>query len=95
MPPGRTTSVTTLTRGEVWHVRFDPAVGADMQKTRPAVVISVDEVGILPLRIIVPIMEWQTAFANRLTPGLIRGSFASTTLTHTLDWFCSSSVTFP
>ena len=62
--------MTTPTRGEVWHVRFDPAVGAEMQKTRPAVVISVDEVGILPLRIIVPITGWQTAFANR--PWLVR-----------------------
>lgn len=87
--------MTTPARGEVWHVRFDPAVGAEIQKTRPAVVISVDEVGVLPLRIIVPITGWQTAFANRPAPGLIRGSFASTTLTHTLDWFCSSPVTFP
>ena len=62
--------MTTPTRGEVWDVRFDPAVGAEMQKTLPAVVVSVDEVGILPLRSIVPITGWQTAFANR--PWLVR-----------------------
>ncbi len=27
-------------RGEVWNVKFDPAVGAEIQKVRPAVVIS-------------------------------------------------------
>jgi len=29
-------------RGEVWLVAFDPAVGGEMQKTRPAVVLSND-----------------------------------------------------
>ncbi len=37
-------------RGEVWMVDFDPAVGAEIRKLRPAVVISVDAVGRLPLR---------------------------------------------
>jgi mRNA interferase MazF len=27
-------------RGEVWWVAFDPAVGGEMQKTRPAVIVS-------------------------------------------------------
>lgn len=29
-------------RGEVWWVAFDPSVGSEIQKTRPAVVISND-----------------------------------------------------
>ena len=29
-------------RGEVWLVDFDPAVGAEIQKLRPAVVITMD-----------------------------------------------------
>ncbi|MGC2447559.1 MAG: type II toxin-antitoxin system PemK/MazF family toxin [Candidatus Sulfotelmatobacter sp.] len=29
-------------RGEVWWVSFDPSVGGEIQKTRPAVVISND-----------------------------------------------------
>jgi mRNA interferase MazF len=36
-------------RGEIWLVDFDPAVGAEVQKVRPAVVISVDTIGSLPL----------------------------------------------
>lgn len=45
----------TPDRGEVWLVDFDPAVGAEMQKVRPALVISVDSVGRLPLRMVVPL----------------------------------------
>jgi mRNA interferase MazF len=48
----------TPKRGEVWTVRFDPAVGAEIQKVRPAVVIGVDSVGRLPLKIVVPITDW-------------------------------------
>ncbi len=29
-------------RGEVWWVSFDPSVGGEIQKTRPAIVISND-----------------------------------------------------
>ena len=36
-------------RGEIWLVDFDPAVGAEIQKVRPAVVISLDAIGRLPL----------------------------------------------
>lgn len=51
-------------RGEVWNVRFDPAVGAEIQKVRPAVVLSTDSVGRLPLKIVVPITDWKPAYAQ-------------------------------
>src|ERR1043165_4736925 len=54
----------TPKRGEVWNVRFDPAVGAEIQKVRPAVVISMDTVGRLPLKIVVPITDWKPAFGS-------------------------------
>ena len=31
-----------MRRGEVWWVTFDPAVGSEIQKTRPAVILSND-----------------------------------------------------
>jgi mRNA interferase MazF len=49
-------------RGEIWNVRFDPATGAEIQKTRPAVVVSIDEVGRLPLAIVVPVTDWKTRY---------------------------------
>jgi mRNA interferase MazF len=49
-------------RGEVWHVEFDPSRGAEIRKTRPAIVLNVATAGRLPLRVIVPITEWHPAF---------------------------------
>ena len=51
-------------RGEVWLVNFDPGVGGEMRKHRPAVVISVDSIGRLPLRLVVPITDWKAPFAT-------------------------------
>ena len=31
-----------MTRGEVWWVEFDPSVGTEIRKTRPAVIVSND-----------------------------------------------------
>ena len=51
-------------RGEIWLVDFDPAVGAEIRKLRPALVISVDTIGRLPLRMIVPITDWKAQYAQ-------------------------------
>lgn len=32
-----------MNRGEVWWVRFDPSIGGEIRKTRPAVIISNDK----------------------------------------------------
>jgi len=40
-------------------VDFDPSVGAEIQKVRPTLVISVDSVGRLPLRLVVPLTDWK------------------------------------
>ncbi len=31
-----------MNRGEVWWVSFDPSIGGEISKTRPAVVVSID-----------------------------------------------------
>ena len=51
-------------RGEVWRIRFDPAVGDEIKKVRTAVVISENAVGRLRLKIVAPITEWKSQFAN-------------------------------
>src|SRR5438128_9772106 len=51
-------------RGEIWLVDFDPAVGAEIQKVRPAVVVSMDTIGRLPLRLVVPITDWKPQYAS-------------------------------
>ncbi|MFN7565567.1 MAG: type II toxin-antitoxin system PemK/MazF family toxin [Microcystis sp.] len=50
-------------RGEIWLVNFDPTVGAEIKKLRPAVVISSDSVGKLPIKLIAPITDWKTYFS--------------------------------
>jgi mRNA interferase MazF len=50
------------TRGELWLVNFDPSVGSEVKKKRPAVVLSIPQIGKLPLRIIVPITEWKERY---------------------------------
>ena len=51
-------------RGEVWEINFDPSIGSEIKKKRPAVVISADAIGRLPLRIVVPITEWKPRYAE-------------------------------
>jgi mRNA interferase MazF len=52
----------TPSRGEIWLVDFDPAVGAEIQKVRPALVISLDSIGRLPLRLVVPLTDWKPQY---------------------------------
>jgi len=40
-------------RGEVWWVSFDPSIGGEIQKTRPAVVVSNDSANTALNRVIV------------------------------------------
>ena len=53
-------------RGEVWDIDFDPTLGSEIEKTRPAVVVSIDNIGILPIKIVVPITKWKTEFLGRI-----------------------------
>ncbi len=65
-------------RGEVWDLNFDPTIGAEIQKIRPAVVISSDRVGHLPIKLVAPITGWQNRFLRnvwhvRIEPSGING----------------------
>jgi mRNA interferase MazF len=53
-------------RGEVWLVDLDPTVGAELKKIRPAVVISSDAVGRLPIKLVAPITDWKDHFARNI-----------------------------
>ncbi len=57
-------------RGEIWWVNFDPTVGAEIQKIRTAAVLSLDSIGKLPLRIVVPITGWDVKFDDN--PWLVK-----------------------
>jgi mRNA interferase MazF len=55
-----------MKRGEVWWVQFDPALGSEVQKTRPAVVVSNDAANRNLARVIVMPLTSSTA---RVYPG--------------------------
>ena len=53
-----------MKRGDIWRINLDPSIGAEIRKTRPALILSVDAIGALPLRVVVPITEWKDKFAH-------------------------------
>lgn len=53
-------------RGEIWRVDFDPTVGSEIRKARPAVVVSLDAADRLPVKLVAPITGWNPGFANNL-----------------------------
>ena len=55
-------STMIICRGEVWDVKLDPTVEAEIQKTRPCIVISSDRMGRLPLRVVIPTTGWKDHF---------------------------------
>ncbi len=59
-----------MQRGEIWLINLDPTVGAEIKKTRPAVIVNDDAIGRLPLRVIVPITDWKDRYA--LAPWMVK-----------------------
>lgn len=51
-----------MKRGEIWLLNFDPTIGSEISKTRPAVIISDDAIGVLPLKIVVPLTDWKDRY---------------------------------
>ena len=61
-----TTSSQVPERGDVWLVSFDPTIGSEIRKTRPAVVVSSDAVGRLPVKLVAPVTDWKPHYSNNL-----------------------------
>ena len=59
-----------MQRGEIWLVNLDPTIGSEIRKTRPAVIVSSDLVGMLPLKVIVPFTEWKDRYDR--APWMVR-----------------------
>jgi mRNA interferase MazF len=76
-----------MLRGQVWLIHLNSTVGAETQQTHPAVIVNDDGVGALPLRVVVPLIEWKdhymvAAWMVKLDPttdnGLTQTSAADT-----------------
>ena len=53
-----------MNQGDIWLINLSPTVGAEMTKTRPCVIISSNEIGILPLKVIAPIIDYKPHYSS-------------------------------
>ncbi len=59
-----------MRKGEIWLINLDPTIGAEIRKTRPAVIVSEDAIGVLPLCVIVPLTDRKDRYG--VAPWMIR-----------------------
>lgn len=59
-----------MKQNEVWLLNLDPTIGAEIKKTRPAIIVSDNSLGKLPLKIIVPITDWKERY--EIAPWMIK-----------------------
>ena len=71
---GSESATAPPTRGEVWLVRLPRAVGAELQRVRPAVIVNSPAFDAVPVRIIVPLTTWLAEFTGSSNKLLIEAS---------------------
>jgi len=59
-----------MKQGEIWLINLEPTLGAEIKKTRPAIIVNDDTLGRLPLKVIVPITEWKESYG--VAPWMIK-----------------------
>ena len=67
-----------IEQAEIWLINLDPTVGAEIAKSRPCIVVNHNEIGILPLKTVVPVTDWKARYQEypwmlRLDPDDING----------------------
>jgi len=72
---------------DIFLVDLNPTIGAEMQKTRPCIIVSNQDLGVLPLKIVVPLIghkeihndkSWLVAVNPNELNGLSKVSTADT-----------------
>ncbi len=51
-----------MKQSDIWLINLDPTIGAEIKKTRPAIIVNDNSVGRLPLKIIVPLTDWKDRY---------------------------------
>lgn len=59
-----------MKQNEIWPINLEPTEGAEIKKTRPAVIVSDNALGGLPLKIIVPLTDWKDHYS--IAPWMVR-----------------------
>ncbi|MEB2774204.1 type II toxin-antitoxin system PemK/MazF family toxin [Algoriphagus sp. D3-2-R+10] len=72
-----------MRQGEVWLVDFAPKIGQEIDKKRPALIVNHDSMGILQLKVVVPITDagkvikdWHIKLSPTDSNGLTKVSLA-------------------
>ncbi len=59
----------SMKQSEIWLINLDPTIGAEIKKTRPAIVVNDNSLGKLPLKIIVPLTDWKERY--KIAPWMV------------------------
>ena len=59
-----------MKQGEIWLVSLDPTIGAEIKKTRPAIIVNDNSLGKLPLKVIVPLTDWKKRY--EIAPWMVK-----------------------
>ena len=59
-----------MKQNEIWLIDLEPTIGAEIKKTRPAIIVNDDALGRLPLKIIVPLTDWKENYA--IAPWMVK-----------------------
>jgi len=59
-----------MKQGEIWLINLDPTIGAEIKKTRPAIIVNDNAIGKLPLKIIVPLTDWKDKY--EIAPWMVK-----------------------
>ena len=53
-----------MKQGSVWQVNLDPTVGSEIKKSRPCIILNSDKIGKLSLKVIAPITDFKSNYAQ-------------------------------
>lgn len=59
-----------MKQGEIWLISFNPTIGSEIRKTRPAIIVNDNQLGKLPLKIIVPLTDWKDRYT--IAPWMVK-----------------------
>ena len=52
-------------RGEIHLIDLNPTRGAEIYKARPCIIVSSDDIGILPLKVVIPLIGHKPSHNNK------------------------------
>jgi len=54
-----------MRRGEIHLVDLNPTRGAEIYKARPCLIVSNDDIGVLPLKVVIPLIGYKPSHENK------------------------------